>query len=96
MPFFVVSLNVDGHKLTLTIRYQIHCSLPDGSVKLSLSLLMQLAISLVFDLQLNKKEIIPPVHNALGFETHKVLDIAKCRTVEAKRAGLSVFLLTSM
>ena len=76
--------------------YHAHCQCTDGSVKLSLSLLTQLAISLVFDLQLNKREPKPPSQSMLGVATHKALRLPYPRTLESKRAGVAVFLLSSM
>ncbi len=76
-------------------RYQCHCKQPDGSVKLSITLLMQLAISLVFDLQLSKGETKPLAYTTLGIDAHKQLELPRFQTLEAKRAALSCFLLTS-
>lgn len=77
-------------------RYHRNCQCPDGSVKLSLSLLSQMAISLVFDLQLNRRELkLPMPHQVLGVTTQKY-GIIYPRDREAKRAAISVFLITSM
>ncbi|KAK5172207.1 uncharacterized protein LTR77_003845 [Saxophila tyrrhenica] len=76
--------------------YHLHCQCDDGSVKLSLALLTQMALSLVFDLQLNRQELRLPVHQTLGVTTHKYAGLAYPRTKEAKRAAVGAFLLVSM
>ena len=78
-------------------RYHIHSHMPNGNIRLSLSLLMQMAISLVFDL---KKPTINQPQQMLAASLHicyppNIPPVAG-HTMEEKRAFLACFLVTSL